>query len=104
MIILFIIVENLFLKGKLDNCGFWCISIKSDNIDNPFELLPKKISKKTVYKIDPKTNNIIDKYYSIAICCNVLNCDMYGKVRARIIHDDGYRYCYKNKSIEAQIG
>jgi prophage antirepressor-like protein len=68
-------------------------------------LYKKKIrpNQKKVYKVDPKTNELLCTYDSITEARNTLNYNISNRVVNRLIHHDGYLYTFINPNEDKNI-
>jgi prophage antirepressor-like protein len=90
----FTICRGTFIyNGKKESNGLYGICLNSE-IESNSKFSTANKSKKKVYKIDPKTNNIVDTYESLIVTSNTLKNDMYHRVKNKIIYTDGFLYTY----------
>jgi prophage antirepressor-like protein len=85
-------------NGRPDCGGFWGITLKSKHeiIEGCFS---KENNKKKVYKIDPKTNEIIETFNSAGECAKIYSSNVYNKIKNKIIYRD-FLFSYENPHSE----
>ena len=79
-------------NGRPDCGGFWGITLKS-NAEVIEGCYSKESNKKKIYKICPKTKQVVETFNSVAECSKVYGSVIYKKLKSKVAYKD-YIFSY----------